>query len=379
MHAIQPEGERLALEPMDASTDDGRGAHASGEESAIGATGQRELDMTAADEFLASAMKEYQEGHVDPTLWARATAQSGNDESLAIAAYLSARATALHLQKRDRRLARRANRAKSRQDARNRTAEPQPRSENPPVVTVRARLWGMHRNPKCVAAAAALACVVAAVALIALPQRTHSIAPPSVSIAASPAKETASARPVKGEQPVAARTSGGTADGDSVPTLEATVQQLKDAGNWNVLVLYASKWTRDQPDNAAAWKELSIGYANLRQFNDAAVAATKAAELSPAEALLWRNVGHLNVTLERLPEAESAFDRALALSADDADALCGAALVALQSGRVKDAEAIARRVKSTDGSCPGMSDGESVTVVARVAATRTKPVSSIRR
>jgi len=155
------------------------------------------------------------------------------------------------------------------------------------------------------------------------------------------------------------------------------VQQLKDAGNWNVLVLYASKWTRDEPDNAAAWKELSIGYANLRQFNDAAVAATKAAELSPAEALLWRNVGHLNLTLERLPEAESAFDRALAIGADDADALCGAALVALRSGR-KDADAIARRVKSPDA-CPGLSDGESVTVVARVAATKAKPVSSVRR
>ena len=108
------------------------------------------------------------------------------------------------------------------------------------------------------------------------------------------------------------------------------------------------------------------------------VAATKAAELSPVEALLWRNVGHLNVTLERLPEAESAFDRALAMSSDDADALCGAALVALKSGRMKDADAIARRVKSADGSCPGVSDGESVAVVARGVAA-TKPASSVRR
>ena len=90
MHAIQPEGECLALEPMDASTDDGRAVRASGEESVIGAAGQPELGMTAADEFLASAMKEYQDGHVDPTLWARATAQSGDDESQAIAAYLKA-------------------------------------------------------------------------------------------------------------------------------------------------------------------------------------------------------------------------------------------------------------------------------------------------
>ena len=189
----------------------------------------------------------------------------------------------------------------------------------------------MHRKPKFVAAAAAaLAFAVGAASLIALPQKVEPISPPSVSAAAQPAKESAPARPVDGAKPVAGSTSGGTSEGDSVPPLEATVQQLKDAGNWNVLVLYASKWTRDQPDNAAAWKELSIGYANLHQFNDAAVAAEKAAELSPAEALLWRNVGHLNLTLERLPEAESAFDRALAISNDDADALCGAALVALE-------------------------------------------------
>lgn len=378
MDAIQLEGELLALEPMDASRADGRAASPSDGASTAGPAGQGELRMSSADELLAVAMKEYEEGHIDPTLWARAAAQSGNDESLVIAAYLSARATALQVQKRDRRLARRANRAKSRQDTRNRKAEAQPRAEILPAVTVRAPLWGMHRQPKRVAAAAAaLATVVAVVWLVALPQKNESIGPPSASVAAPSAKGSAPAGPAGGAKTIAASTSGGTGDADSVPTLEATVQQLKDAGNWNVLVLYASKWTRDDPDNAVAWKELSIGYANLRQFNDSVVAATRAAELSPVEALLWRNVGHLNVALERLPEAETAFDRALALSSDDADALCGAALVALKSGRMKDADAIARRVKATDGSCPGVSDGESVAVVARVAAP--KPASSVRR
>ena len=81
MDAIQRDDEPLALELVDESTADGA-ARAAGEESTADAEGQRELGMTSADEFLASAMKEYQEGHVDPTLWARATAQSGNDESL---------------------------------------------------------------------------------------------------------------------------------------------------------------------------------------------------------------------------------------------------------------------------------------------------------
>ena len=47
------------------------------------------------------------------------------------------------------------------------------------------------------------------------------------------------------------------------------VSELKAAGNWNVLVLYAVEWARKAPANAEAWNELSLGYAKLRQFNDA--------------------------------------------------------------------------------------------------------------
>jgi Flp pilus assembly protein TadD len=186
------------------------------------------------------------------------------------------------------------------------------------------------------------------------------------------------ARPVRSGQPLSKSASGGTNQDSPEPTLEAKVQQLKDDGNWNVLVLYAAKWTREQPNNAVAWNELSIGYANLRQFNDALDAATKAVEVSPGASLLWRNLGHLNLTVERLPEAATAFDRALAMTSDDEDALCGAALVAQKQGRAKDADAIARQLKSTDGSCPGLSDGASVGVVAGGVAAR-KGVSSVVR
>jgi Flp pilus assembly protein TadD len=92
-----------------------------------------------------------------------------------------------------------------------------------------------------------------------------------------------------------------------------------------------------------AWERAYIGYANLRQFNDALVAATRAMELSPEEALLWRNIGHLSVTYRAAARKWNLyFDRALALSSDDADVLCGAALVAYRQGRMKDAGAIVK-------------------------------------
>ena len=350
----------------------------SGDGSAAPAAGQGELRVTAADEYLAAATKEYEEGHIDQTLWARASAQSG-DEFLVIAAYLRARATALQLERRERRLARQASRAESRHEARNREVETEQHPEVLPAAGAGAGLRGVQPYPKYVAAAAvALASVVAAVWLIASPHGRGSTGPLRVSAVAPSTRGTAPAGPVGGTQPLATSPRGGADERNSGPALDATVQQLKDAGNWNVLVLYASKWTRDEPDNAAAWKELSIGYANLHQFDDAIVAATKAAELSPGEALLWRNLGHLNVTLDRLPEAGSAFDKALTVSSDDADALCGAALVAYKLGRTTDADAIAKRVDPAAGRCPGMSDGESVAVVVRPVAPA-NPASKVRR
>src|SRR5208282_1535577 len=52
----------------------------------------------AADDFLARAAKEHQEGRIDPALWRLAAEQGAQDEALVIAAYIRARATALQLQ-----------------------------------------------------------------------------------------------------------------------------------------------------------------------------------------------------------------------------------------------------------------------------------------
>jgi Flp pilus assembly protein TadD len=91
-------------------------------------------------------------------------------------------------------------------------------------------------------------------------------------------------------QAVVKNSSRGAADGDPEP-IAATVRQLRAAGNWNVLVLYAAEWTRKEPDNAAAWNHLAVGYSNLRQYNDALDAAERAVQLAPADAIAWRNLG----------------------------------------------------------------------------------------
>jgi hypothetical protein len=142
--------------------------------------------MTVADEFLAAAAKEYQEGHIDAALWSRAAAQSGADEALAIAAYLRARATALRLQRRERRAERRASRARSMQGTgKNKVdAEVYPENASAAATAAGVRLGGAQSKLKYAAmAAVALVSLVAVVRLLAPPQESVSAGKPSVSVA----------------------------------------------------------------------------------------------------------------------------------------------------------------------------------------------------
>jgi tetratricopeptide (TPR) repeat protein len=337
----------LSLAPIESSSPAGDAARPTSDESSSEEKAKRDLRIRTADEFLARAAKEYQEGEVDQALWRRAADQGGNDVSLVIAAYLRARATALQLQQKQSepspRLARGTGRARAGAGP---IGEWGPEAETDSDGEAGARSRRMHPQLMYSAAGvASLAAVVAVVWLITSPRGSESVQQPAVSAAVPASNRPAAPLPAGAGHAVAA------AQGDLRPDFAARVQELKQAGNWNVLVLYASDWARKEPNNASAWHELSVGYAKIRQLDDAFHAAAKAVELSPEDALLWNTLGQVNLSLERLPEAKVAFDRALALRPDDADTLCGAALVARKEGRSGDAEALAARVKNAAGGC----------------------------
>jgi len=360
----------LALEPMEVSTPGGDASRTAGGESANAKT-KRDLRITTPDEFLAAAAREYQEGRIDRALWRRAADQS-NDASLVVAAYLRARAAVLQLQQKKAGLSQTlVHGADSMVDASERKVESESYLEV--VLTKVTGLRFRGENAKLMyvgAAAVALVFIVAIALLIVSPRKSESIAQPIVSAAAPSPNQPTRPTPLASEQPLVKTTSDGTNQGSPEITLAARVQELKNEGKWNVLVPYASEWTRKEPNNAAAWNELSVGYTKLRQFNDALDAATRAVQLSPENSLFLRNLGYINLAMERLPEAKIAFDRALAASSDDAGTLCGAALVAQRQGRPSDATAIAERAASVGGICPRVSDGESVVVGAGGPAAR---------
>lgn len=344
MDAKPPSSQRLSLEPVESSTPAGDAPRKASDESSSTESAKRDLRIRTTDEFLDRAAKEYQEGQVDQALWRRAADQGTNDASLVIAAYLRARATALQLQQKQADSSQAAARKST--PIRN-ASERDGDSEWLPIDTdADAGLRAWAKQPKYLAAgAAALAAVVVVIWLIASPR--GSVPPPAALTTAAP-----SAAPTV---PASGGTVAAASAADTRPPFESRVQELKQAGNWNVLVLYVSEWTRKEPNNATAWYELSVGYANMRQFDDAFQAAAKATKLAPQDALFWNNLGHVDLSVDHLPEAKLAFDQALALRADDPDSLCGSALVAQRQGRSSDANAFAARVKAANVGCPGIS------------------------
>ena len=322
--------------------------------------------------YAAQAAREYAEGHVDQTLWDRALAQSNGDKTAAAAIYVRGRATALRL----------FDRHDKRPGARLR-GTPAPdialvgRDSRP--VVIRATFWEQYRYA-IIAGAVALPIAIGA-AMLSL-NRT----PASDTAAPSPA---AAARPARAAvAPVAADKAEPLAKAPG-PDLAGKVQELRDIGNWNVMVLYAVEWTRKEPANAAAWEALRAGYMQLRQYDDALAAATKAVQLAPDEQRYWRYLGQVNMEIDdqaaalaafeqasarnsldidslqqmglihtRLghpQDAKSAFDRALAASPGDAITNCLRNGIA-QMPPAKEAYAVARQIKAIDARCHGRGD-----------------------
>jgi len=334
-----------------------------------------------ADPFSADAEREFLEGHVDEPLWARALAQAGGNEKLARQAYLRLRAAALRVEKRNRRAVRQARRERVVPAASGTRASARSPKYGFTGLTLKQIGW----------LSGILSILMVAAAVIAF--RPGSGPPPQRAIALNsspPASESASSTLPKNGTPSSA--------GPEAPRRDyaGRIRELKEGGNWNVVVLYAAEWARTQPKNAEAWKELSAGYLRLRQFNDAFEAAGKAVETAPQDAAAWRNLGQVNAALDDAPAALAAFERAasldpqdvaslvqvgtlnmrlgrlaasrealaraFALSPGDTDAQCAAVSLAQREGRAKDAEAMLLQVTSSGAKCRDPNAGETASV-----------------
>lgn len=325
------------------------------------------------DPFLAQAQREYDGGKVDEALWARALELANGDKEEAHAPYVRARAAMLKSMHGRKQAAARA-RASAPAPAPLR-AEPAERPRRPAQTRPRPLLL------------AVLGVAIVGLVTAAWMALSPDDAPAPAPVAAKAVPAAVKSAPVAPAAPV-----------NAGPELAAKVASLKQAGNWHVMVLYANEWTRKEPENAAAWAELSAGYTKLRQIDESFEAAKRAVALDgnnpaylrrlaevfvaldrPTEALVQlekalalddkhpealAQSGTLYVAMAKLPEARSAFERALAIDPTNTVASCGALDVARRQGRAKDVEALARALKAAEYECGDAAASKTVAAAA---------------
>ncbi len=378
----------LELQPMDVPKPDAppQKATAEIEIHPPGAAAPKILEVNpddSTDRFLKEATFQYSEGHLDQPLWDRAFAQAKGDKEAAVDTYLHARAIALRLLDRERRTQSRTN------VIANARKELVDEVEEMETFDVDQALRLGNRSP--FARYGTIMIAVAIVVALAvggwLTFRSSNSKPVEV-LRTAPVSE--SAKTVAPSGAAAAKPAASVPlpkPTGASPELLRKIQELRDAGNANVLVLYLVEWTRKEPSNPTAWDQLRAGYATLKQYDDALAAAKKAQEFSPEDARLWHNlgvahadagdpvgalrafdqavarddqdadafrqIGILNAQLSQIQEAGRAFDKALAIHPGDHVVLCMRTAVASLSSAPKDTYATAKQVRAIDAKCRG--------------------------
>lgn len=324
----------------------------------------------AEDRYLAQARREYTAGTIDAPLWTRACAQAGGDEQAALAAYLKSRATALRVLARgrvDARVSRSTTPAAGDTEREQAQQDRAARMKAAPRVSVRTLAIG--------------AVVLVAGAGAALFFVGGDDKPAAQVAIAKPAVPVAVKAPVAVPVPPPA-----VAQESEEVRLVSRVIELREKGQWNPMVLLATQWTRQSPDDPLAWEALATGYIQLGQWQDAVDAGTTAVRLAPDNAVLWRQLGLAYIEVGRprqaldalrrsvalndndaeafaqigllasdlgeLSEARSAFDRALVLVPTDVTSLCGSIAIAERQGRRRDAEPAERQLRGLQAKCP---------------------------
>ncbi|HTP99800.1 MAG TPA: hypothetical protein VMN56_10775 [Casimicrobiaceae bacterium] len=296
------------------------------------------------DAYAAQAQREYAQGHIDTPLWDRALRQADGDATAAAAIYVRARGTALRLLDRDRRA--------------NDRVRPAPPDDGPPPPPPDQAIWQRYRHAIMAGVAVVSVGAVAAVLLVnrgGTSAQTQGGSPPipAKAAAAAPATTPAPATQGTGAKPVGA-------------DLTKKIEDLRAAGNWNLVVLYSMEWTRQEPENPDAWDQLRAGYLFLRQYEDARSAAIKATQVAPDAARLWRKLGEVDLELDDPEAALAAYEQAAARNPVDVDSLHQVALLNARLGRPQEAKAAFDRASAA-------SPGDPVTACLRTGVAQMPP------
>lgn len=352
------------------------------------------------DKWLAAATAEYENGNIEQPLWERALAQASGDHDQAVAHYLRSRAIALRVLKRETPRPRQAPPIDGSSDSAAAAAAPRADGEKA------GRRGAKLKTYRMIAVGAACAGIVLCFALAYFYSGTE----PAVAMAATAPKPNRAVEAAAEASIQAKAVAAQDAAVGPVQELKAKIDQLKDAGNWHVLVLYAAELTRLEPGNAVAWNQLSLGYQRLHQYGEAHDAALKAVAIAPDDASYWRDAAQLELQLNqpekalrafetaisrdgkdtqslvqsgvlyfqlaRIDEAKGALEKAVAANPDDPNVLCLKSLISRGDAAGKEATAVASQSRFIDGNC---SDAKDRMDRVELASTQAKSVTVFKK
>jgi tetratricopeptide (TPR) repeat protein len=90
--------------------------------------------------------------------------------------------------------------------------------------------------------------------------------------------------------------------------------------DWQGMLEWCLKWTKNEPKNADAWYNLGVACANLKRYNDAIDAYRQAIRINPKDAGSWNNLGIVYDELKRYNDAIDAYRQAIRINPKDVSA-----------------------------------------------------------
>jgi tetratricopeptide (TPR) repeat protein len=96
----------------------------------------------------------------------------------------------------------------------------------------------------------------------------------------------------------------------------AQAKVLERRGDWDALLEWGQRWTREEPDNALSWYVLGRANNELQRYPEAIAAYRENLRLDPADVYAYTNLGNALRNSQRYPEAIRAYREALRLKPD---------------------------------------------------------------
>jgi tetratricopeptide (TPR) repeat protein len=144
-----------------------------------------------------------------------------------------------------------------------------------------------------------------------------------------------------------------------------TLYELKD---WHGVLDWCRKWTKSEPNNAAAWSGIGAAYSNLNQYSDAIDPLRQATHICRVCGTALLNLGLAYVNLNRYDDAIDAFQQVIRIKPEVVNGWSGLGMAYALSGNQIAALKVVNELRRLD---PGLADKLSDLIISQQSKNST--------